>query len=271
MWYYTTGGAPEGPFDEAALDQLLANGTIHADSLVWKEGMADWAPLNQARTPAAAGAATATCTMCGQPAGNDDLVELLGHRVCAACKPRLVQSLREGASVPTAGESAWRDGKRVVTMNRTVLPARCFKCNRPAASPPLKRKVYWHHPAFFLLIIPGLFLHIGLLFFVVVSLFIRKRAEIEVHLCESHANRRRTQMIVGWSMAAAGFAAIAGAIVFHIGWPLLLGLPAIVLGILIVVIGSGTVGAARINKETVWLRGAGKDFLESLRPWTGGR
>ena len=35
---------PSGPFDTAALRQLIGSGQLTRDSLVWKEGMANWAP-----------------------------------------------------------------------------------------------------------------------------------------------------------------------------------------------------------------------------------
>ena len=47
MWYYTVNNQPVGPIDEEKLMQLLANRTINANTLVWKEGMAEWKPLAQ--------------------------------------------------------------------------------------------------------------------------------------------------------------------------------------------------------------------------------
>jgi hypothetical protein len=47
MWYYTVNNQPVGPIDEGKLSQLLASHTINANTLVWKEGMAEWKPLAQ--------------------------------------------------------------------------------------------------------------------------------------------------------------------------------------------------------------------------------
>jgi hypothetical protein len=47
MWYYTVNNQPVGPIDEEKLRQLLASHTINANTLVWKEGMAEWKPLPQ--------------------------------------------------------------------------------------------------------------------------------------------------------------------------------------------------------------------------------
>ena len=50
MWYYTVNNQPVGPVDEEKLKQLLASQSINANTLVWKEGMAEWKPLGTNRT-----------------------------------------------------------------------------------------------------------------------------------------------------------------------------------------------------------------------------
>jgi hypothetical protein len=53
-WYYAVGGDRLGPIDEAAFDRLIADGTIAADTLVWRAGMAGWQPLREVRPAAVA-------------------------------------------------------------------------------------------------------------------------------------------------------------------------------------------------------------------------
>src|SRR5215203_565806 len=48
-WYYALGNERQGPIDDAALDRLIAAGTVTPETLVWRAGMADWQPLAQAR------------------------------------------------------------------------------------------------------------------------------------------------------------------------------------------------------------------------------
>jgi uncharacterized RDD family membrane protein YckC len=118
-WYYVNAGQQVGPVDEAALEALLANGTITADTLVWKEGMANWLPYAQARsaaagliTPAppivtqpmggpaiAAAAGEAVCAECRRIFPVDDTISYGNVRVCAGCKPIFVQKLSEGMDV----------------------------------------------------------------------------------------------------------------------------------------------------------------------------
>jgi len=42
QWYTAVGGKQEGPFPDERLRELIANGTVTAESLVWCEGMTDW-------------------------------------------------------------------------------------------------------------------------------------------------------------------------------------------------------------------------------------
>jgi hypothetical protein len=46
-FYLFHNGAQVGPFTEAALREMLANGQATPDMLAWREGMPDWAPLGQ--------------------------------------------------------------------------------------------------------------------------------------------------------------------------------------------------------------------------------
>lgn len=41
-WFYASEGQQQGPYPEIQLRDLIARGTISADTLVWTEGMANW-------------------------------------------------------------------------------------------------------------------------------------------------------------------------------------------------------------------------------------
>ncbi len=59
-WFYSADGQEKkGPVPESELQQLLAGGQISAATLVWSEGMANWAPASSvaALQPQAAAAA----------------------------------------------------------------------------------------------------------------------------------------------------------------------------------------------------------------------
>jgi uncharacterized RDD family membrane protein YckC len=107
-WYYVNAtGQQAGPLDEAALDNLFASGRINAETLIWKEGMANWQPFREMRPIGAAVAPAsggeAVCAECGGIFPINDTIQIGNARVCANCKPVFVQKMQEGLNVQTAG------------------------------------------------------------------------------------------------------------------------------------------------------------------------
>src|SRR5688572_11074286 len=122
-WYYAAGGQQQGPVDDAQLDALFSSGQINADTLIWREGMANWLPFRQARSgspalgappiqpgamPPGTGATLAAdevvCAECGKVFTKDNAIQYGTTWVCATCKPIFLQQLREG-SAPGASPS----------------------------------------------------------------------------------------------------------------------------------------------------------------------
>ena len=46
-WFYELRGESRGPVSEAAIRTGLANGRIHASTLIWREGMATWQAVSE--------------------------------------------------------------------------------------------------------------------------------------------------------------------------------------------------------------------------------
>jgi len=60
-WFYAADGLDKkGPVPESELKQLLASGQLTAATLVWSEGLANWAPAGSIAALQAPGAVTAT-------------------------------------------------------------------------------------------------------------------------------------------------------------------------------------------------------------------
>jgi hypothetical protein len=93
MWYCVIQGQQQGPFSEEQLNQMIAAGSVTLDTQVWKEGQAGWEPLAQIRQDLSSADA---CEACHRLVGADHLIDLNGARICEACKPAVVQRLREG-------------------------------------------------------------------------------------------------------------------------------------------------------------------------------
>jgi uncharacterized RDD family membrane protein YckC len=112
-WHYVEQGQKVGPVSDGQLDELVREGKIQQDTLVWCENMADWKPYRDARgktTSANAGVsagATAEGTpeaVCAECGGLFPIEETIRHgnvRICARCKPVFMQKLSEGAQIQT--------------------------------------------------------------------------------------------------------------------------------------------------------------------------
>jgi hypothetical protein len=160
-------------------------------------------------------------------------------------------------------QSMWRDGAQLVLVLDSAFPDRCIKCNDIAAPPARRYKLYWHSAWLYLLVL------VNILIYLIVALAIRKRAEVEVGLCERHQRRVLTGRILGWG----GFAALLGAsgLAIAFQWDWLLGLSALLVlpWALATLLTLRIVYPTRIDKELVRLRGCGEAFLASLAHYKG--
>ena len=109
-WYYVEAGAQKGPLDDDTFISLVTSGTIRAETLVWREGMRDWTPYATVAGVGSAGAAPAVlapgqaaCGECGRAVPEAETVEIGGRRICAACKPVVVQRMIEGTASGAGG------------------------------------------------------------------------------------------------------------------------------------------------------------------------
>jgi len=265
MWYYIANGQQQGPLDDSGLKDSVGKGVITPETMVWKEGQPDWAPLKQISTtflPPFPSDPSAICSICNKAVGADNLIELVGVQVCAACKPKALQTIREGAPL-TGSNTAWSDGKKVVVRDETHLPPRCVKCNAATAEQPLKRKLYWHPPAYYLLIF------ISLLVYVIVAIIVRKKGSVHVSLCSEHLRRRKYFMIGGWVGSFVALAIAFTGMVLNTSWLTATGFILLPVAIITGLVGARVTPAARIKDKTIWLRGASKEFLASLPQWPG--
>jgi uncharacterized RDD family membrane protein YckC len=116
-WHYVENGERKGPVADIDLERLAAAGTVRPETLVWREGMANWQSYREAtatplrdRPPGSsdvpAASAEAYCVECGSPFAPGDMLRFEGAFVCAACKPAFFQRLKEGSHFPTARKYA---------------------------------------------------------------------------------------------------------------------------------------------------------------------
>ena len=105
--------------------------------------------------------------------------------------------------------------------------------------------------------------------YVLVAMCVRKRASAEVYLCGQHRRKRRTYLIVMWVglLLAVGLI-VAGGIEGR-AWLIGAGIIVVIASLVAGFIFTSVLRTARIKGSTVFLTGAGPDFLASLPLWPG--
>lgn len=175
-------------------------------------------------------------------------------------------SQRFQPSAPPAVHSSrglWRDGQTAVVALGARFPARCVKCNQPAVEPLKDREVTWHHPALYLLILPGLIIY------ALVALIVRKKATVAPGLCAEHRKRRLTWIAAGWlgPVVAILLMSFAGGSTEVMSAAFLL----ILVSVIAAMVKSQIVTPERIDDGYVYLKGCGEPFLASLPETTARR
>src|SRR5688572_23321251 len=79
--------------------------------------------------------------------------------------------------VALGSQNQYRSNNVLIHGHEGAFADRCVKCNAPTGPERLKRVLYWHHPAVYLLIIPGI------LFYAIAALIARKKAIVHLPLC----------------------------------------------------------------------------------------
>ena len=268
VWHYSIDGARGGPVTDEEFEELISSGIITRSTLVWREGMEDWKALSVLRPGPAAPPARvvevlpdghARCAECMHPGPTHDMVSIQKAWVCAGCKPIVLQRLLEGAAA--ASGHAWRSDAKLVLTRDASLPDRCIKCNEPANGFRLKRHLHWHPSPYFILIVSPLI-------YIVVALCVRKSARVEVGLCEQHRRHREKWMIICSVTAVAAIATMVMGFL-NSGSYGVLGFFILAFAAIAAVVTGRLIAATRIDKEYVWLKGCGREYLAEFSEWPG--
>lgn len=162
-----------------------------------------------------------------------------------------------------------RKGKQLVMHRYAKLPDRCVKSNEPTTRR-LRRKLSWHHPAVFFVLL------LNLLIYVIVAFSVRKQATIYIGLSDRWFRKRRRAILLGWSSALLGLVTFIGSLMIvsdlrvkseWAGWGILLGVIMMIGGTIYGIYGSQIVAPVRITNDFIWLRGVHPAFLADLPEW----
>ena len=217
------------------------------------------------------------CNECNAEFDESDLIEFNGKHICGNCKETYLQKVREGMSPATpvsnslfAEEQYYSDGKHLIVRHQSVLPHRCIHCNQPGLKQNQLNLTYLS-PWWYLLIIPLLiFSCVGILIFIGLSILIRKKVTFKASVCEYH---NRFSNYVSAFVIGGIILCFFGLGIFFINTELTFALVIGIGGLLVCVISiiiSNLMNQVRITKITgqyYWVKGMGRDFLDSLPRW----
>lgn len=155
----------------------------------------------------------------------------------------------------------WREGKLLVMWVGSSLPHRCVKCNEPAVKPVKPRKISWHHPGWYVLLL------VYIVAYAIAARLASKRQTIAPGLCARHTSKRNLFNIASIGLFCAGLFLLFYGISDLNGIAIPAGAVAVVLSIIISMTGTRIVYPSRITDDLIYLKGCGEPFLDSL----GGR
>jgi hypothetical protein len=103
MWFYSKNASTLGPLARDSMRQLLEEGEITADTMVWTAGMPEWCLLSQTELSVIlhhAETATVTCGYSGVTLPQSEATRLKGYWVRTADLPQALDYLQQGGSFP---------------------------------------------------------------------------------------------------------------------------------------------------------------------------
>jgi hypothetical protein len=208
-----------------------------------------------------------TCSVCNEIFAVEELVTIDNRTACAACKPVLVQCLREGVAVQSEAVSAWQDGKYVVTRVGDDLPDRCIKCNASADAPRLKKTLYYVPSWIWVLIL------LGLLVVAIAYMIVRKKVPVEIPLCQRHASKRKMTMLIGGLIAFVSMLGLCGGVSLESdlgGILVILSILGFFGGLITLAVVSNPLKPSKYSKDAhVWFSGCSQEYRDSLPRWPG--
>lgn len=159
---------------------------------------------------------------------------------------------------PDDQSAYWRDGKILVLKQGGQLPPRCIKCNADAQMPMRSKKLAWHHPGWYALLL------INIIIYAIVGSIVSKRVKVEFGLCEEHAARRRNIIIAAWAIlvGSVGLAFFLGAKMDDSLLPVAIGVFGFLIALIFGMIGARSLYAKRITDQETRIAGCGEAFLE---------
>ena len=101
-WFYIVGEDQVGPRSPREIRELVEEGTITAETMMWTDSLEDWQPYKTvaeqivSSVSSHAPSGLTVCPNCGAQVPSDDLARVGDTQVCPHCKEDYVQRIKEG-------------------------------------------------------------------------------------------------------------------------------------------------------------------------------
>lgn len=272
-WYYAANDERRGPVPASEIASLVTAGKISRQTLVWKQGMAEWKTagdaglFTEANTPP--DSTSLTCIITGRTFPASQMLKTEHGWVSAEGKNTYYQALREGGPIPVAmGQTnAVARGKFIVVpATNARLPMRCVKTNQPVTEDDIHRKaLYWCTPAIYFALL------LNLIVVIILNYVLRKKVMVDIPL--SKVGRR----IVTRNIAIMWTAILGGLFTFFVGVTSMdgpnedtlillapIGMLAFLAGLIFGNRKACALRVAKLKNGEAWLAGASKEYIASL-------
>ncbi len=154
-------------------------------------------------------------------------------------------------------EKIYRKKKYVVYDQSVEWPSRCFKCNSDA--PDRKSiKLTYVNPWIYLSILVTPILTI------ILAAIFQKRFELDLPMCDTHLQKRKRFVLIQWCLVALLALLFGGSLVTGNEW-LVIAAVTLLLVLVVTAIAGRLLYVAKFKKDYLWVRGAGKEFVNSLQ------
>lgn len=156
--------------------------------------------------------------------------------------------------------SAYRDGKILVVPTGASLPPMCVKCGQPVSGQYLNKNFSWHPSWVYLLIL------IGLLFYIILALVLRKTARVAIPFCHEHRSRRTNMYIIATVLLIAWIPEWIVLAYLNVdgGWIALATVGMILAGLVVLAVAGSQFAPVFIDASCARFKGAEEPFLMTL-------
>jgi peptidoglycan/LPS O-acetylase OafA/YrhL len=183
--------------------------------------------------------------------------------------PAADSTVTSRGSVSHDGPGLWRERSLLVMDKTATLPVdRCIVCHEPATGRPLRRKLSWHSPWWYLLVL------FNLVVYAIAAMIVRRKVDLRVGLCDLHRTRRRRSIALAWTLIVVaffllGYVALNPVTDAPMAALMALALLSLLVGGLVAVYGPRVVTAKQIDDRYAWIGGVSSKLLDTLPDWSG--